>query len=89
MAGVNTAPVRVTDRCAGCGACLLTCPAHAIRPYGGTLLIRADLCTGCVECVEICPVDAIDIVAEQGGKAEQAGKAEKTEQAEQAEQEAP
>ncbi|WP_436747995.1 indolepyruvate ferredoxin oxidoreductase subunit alpha [Streptomyces sp. URMC 129] len=57
------APVRVTDRCAGCGACLLTCPVHAIRPLGGTLLVRADLCTGCAECVEICPVDAIDLLA--------------------------
>jgi electron transport complex protein RnfB len=52
--------VVVTDRCAGCGACLLTCPEHAIRPYGGSLTVRDDLCTGCGECVEICPVDAIE-----------------------------
>jgi electron transport complex protein RnfB len=56
-AGVAT----VTDGCAGCGACLLTCPEHAIRPYGGTLLVRDDLCTACGECVEVCPVDAIEI----------------------------
>ncbi|WP_161789663.1 4Fe-4S binding protein [Phaeacidiphilus oryzae] len=30
-----TAPVEVTAACAGCGACLLTCPTHAIRPTGG------------------------------------------------------
>ncbi|SEG55745.1 4Fe-4S dicluster domain-containing protein [Thermomonospora echinospora] len=54
------APVTVTRRCQGCGACLLTCPEHAIRPYGPALEVRADLCTGCLECVEICPVDAID-----------------------------
>jgi ferredoxin len=24
--------VVVTDRCQGCGACLLTCPEHALRP---------------------------------------------------------
>ncbi|MEV6105543.1 4Fe-4S binding protein [Streptomyces sp. NPDC051940] len=54
------APVTVTARCAGCGACLLTCPTHAIRPHGGTLLVRAALCTGCLECVDVCPVDAID-----------------------------
>lgn len=54
------AAVRVTDRCAGCGACLLTCPDRAIRPLGGTLLVRADLCTGCGECIEVCPVDAIE-----------------------------
>jgi electron transport complex protein RnfB len=58
--GFAPAPVTVTDRCAGCGACLLTCPVHAIRPVGGALLVRADLCDGCGECVEICPVDAIE-----------------------------
>jgi electron transport complex protein RnfB len=52
--------VRVTARCAGCGACLLTCPERAIRPHGGALYVRADLCTGCVECVDVCPVDAIE-----------------------------
>jgi electron transport complex protein RnfB len=46
--------------CQGCGACLLTCPAHAIRPAGGILTVRDDLCTGCLECIEVCPVDAIE-----------------------------
>ncbi len=45
--------------CQGCGACLLTCPEHAIRPSGGTLLVLAQLCSGCGECIEVCPVDAI------------------------------
>ena len=45
--------------CQGCGACLRTCPEHAIRPAGGTLVVLADRCTGCGECIEICPVDAI------------------------------
>ncbi|MFC7219739.1 DUF362 domain-containing protein [Streptomyces polyrhachis] len=52
--------VHVTPRCAGCGACLLTCPTHAIRPTAGTLTIREDLCTGCLECIDVCPVDAIE-----------------------------
>lgn len=30
---MGLAPVLVTDRCQGCGACLLTCPEHAIRPH--------------------------------------------------------
>jgi ferredoxin len=60
----DLAPVQVTRRCAGCGACLLTCPQRAIRPLagtplGGTLLVRPDLCDGCGECIEVCPVDAI------------------------------
>jgi ferredoxin len=59
--------VTVTTRCKGCGACLLTCPEHAIRPRAGwaargegPLEVRADLCTGCGECLEICPADAIE-----------------------------
>ena len=48
--------------CQGCGACLLTCPTHAIRPEGGALTVRVQLCTGCGECVEVCPVDAVDLV---------------------------
>ena len=61
--------VLVTDRCQGCGACLLTCPEHAVRPrpptnsddrLGGPLLVLDDLCTGCLECIDVCPVDAIE-----------------------------
>ncbi|HEY7484634.1 MAG TPA: 4Fe-4S binding protein [Streptosporangiaceae bacterium] len=52
--------VRVTGRCRGCGACLLTCPEHAIRPHGEPLTVLEDRCTGCLECVEVCPVDAIE-----------------------------
>jgi electron transport complex protein RnfB len=54
----------VTGRCQGCGACLLTCPEHAIRPHGTPLLVLGDLCTGCGECVEVCPVDAIEEIEE-------------------------
>jgi len=52
----------VTAECRGCGACLLTCPEHAIRPSGGSLIVIDELCTGCGECVEICPADAIEVV---------------------------
>jgi Pyruvate/2-oxoacid:ferredoxin oxidoreductase delta subunit len=45
--------------CQGCGACLLTCPEHAIRPHQSSLVVQPDRCTGCGECVEVCPVDAI------------------------------
>ncbi len=63
------APVQVTGRCQGCGACLLTCPVHAIRPRAGwaagrdaPLNVVPALCTGCGECLEVCPVDAIEEV---------------------------
>jgi electron transport complex protein RnfB len=49
------------DGCAGCGACLLTCPTHAIRPAGGQLYVLDQLCTACGECVEVCPVDAVHL----------------------------
>ncbi len=63
---------RVTARCQGCGACLLTCPEHAIRPghavpaAPGPLAVLTERCTGCGECVEVCPVDAIDMVVREG-----------------------
>ena len=47
-----------TADCTACGACLLTCPEHAIVA-GLPLRVRADRCTSCGECVEICPADAI------------------------------
>lgn len=53
--------------CQGCGACLLTCPVHAIRPTPAGLRVT-DRCTGCLECLEICPVDAIRVDPEPGGK---------------------
>ena len=57
--------------CQGGGACLLTCPEHAIRPRAATLaegsgaflVVQAEQCTGCGECVEVCPVDAIVLVS--------------------------
>jgi electron transport complex protein RnfB len=47
----------VTASCAGCGACLLTCPERAVRPVGRRLVVL-DTCTGCGACAEVCPVDA-------------------------------
>ncbi|WP_091251367.1 4Fe-4S binding protein [Micromonospora matsumotoense] len=66
-AGVPAFPPVVIDACQGCGACLLTCPTHAIRPVPGGLTVRADRCTGCLECVEVCPVDAIRTVTDRRG----------------------
>jgi len=48
----------VLDSCTACGACLLTCPEHAIV-VGLPLVVRADRCTSCGECVEVCPADAV------------------------------
>ena len=52
----------VTDACAGCGACIKTCPEKAIQPaprgYGSPLNVLEDRCSGCAECAEVCPVSA-------------------------------
>ena len=48
----------LSDDCTACGACLLTCPVHALVP-GVPLRVRADRCTDCGECVEVCPADAL------------------------------
>jgi ferredoxin len=47
-----------TGDCTACGACLLTCPEHAIVA-GLPLRVRDDRCTSCGECVEVCPADAV------------------------------
>jgi len=59
----------VTAACQGCGACLLTCPEHAIRPVHDRgarppLAVLPGRCTGCGECAEICPADAIFLAEE-------------------------
>ena len=57
-----------TDACAGCGACLRTCPERALRPAGpggAPLLTLADRCNGCGECAEICPVDAFVLESDE------------------------
>ncbi len=71
MGSTMTGPaaVTVTAACQGCGACLLTCPEHAIRPAHGRgtkarLTVLPGRCTGCGECVEICPADAIFLAEE-------------------------
>lgn len=60
----DTAPVAVTDDCTACGACLATCPEHAlaVRPGGRPpLAVVPEACTGCLACLEVCPADAIGL----------------------------
>lgn len=54
----DASTVVITAECQGCGACLLTCPEHAIRP-SPRLVVLDELCTRCGECIEVCPADAV------------------------------
>ncbi|HEX6402096.1 MAG TPA: cobalamin biosynthesis protein [Pseudonocardiaceae bacterium] len=54
-------PLWISSACTACGACLRTCPEHALRPAPARPTVIALRCTSCAECVEICPTDAITL----------------------------
>ncbi len=54
-------PLSISSACTACGACLRTCPEHALRPAPQRPVVVAERCTSCGECVEICPTDAITL----------------------------
>ncbi|MGH3912333.1 MAG: cobalamin biosynthesis protein [Pseudonocardiaceae bacterium] len=54
-------PLSISSACTACGACLLTCPEHALRPAPQRPMVLPTQCTSCGECVEICPTDAITL----------------------------
>jgi ferredoxin len=60
-------PLSISSECTACGACLRTCPEHALRPAPQRPALIAARCTSCGECVEICPTDAITLRDERGG----------------------
>lgn len=54
--------VAVDARCTACGACLATCPEHALLPAPRRPLVVVTRCTGCLACIEVCPRDALSTV---------------------------
>lgn len=51
--------VLITDACTACGACLATCPEHALRRAPKRPAVDDAACTACWACIEICPAGAI------------------------------
>lgn len=51
--------VAVARTCVACGACLATCPEHALIAAPRRPAVIDQLCTDCLACLEVCPVDAI------------------------------
>ncbi|MGH3769957.1 MAG: cobalamin biosynthesis protein [Pseudonocardiaceae bacterium] len=56
-----SSPLSISSACTACGACLRTCPEHALRPAPQRPVVVPARCTSCGECVEICPTDAITL----------------------------
>jgi len=50
----------ITEKCVGCGDCVLVCPYSAISLVEGKSSVNAALCKGCGTCVATCPSGAIE-----------------------------
>jgi uncharacterized protein (DUF362 family)/NAD-dependent dihydropyrimidine dehydrogenase PreA subunit len=48
-----------TSACILCGACILSCPVHAIDNVDGKLRINSEKCIQCYCCREMCPENAV------------------------------
>jgi cobalt-precorrin 5A hydrolase/precorrin-3B C17-methyltransferase len=52
-------PLRIDARCTACGACVVTCPEHALAPARHRPTLDPARCSECWACVEVCPTGAI------------------------------
>jgi len=50
----------IAKECIGCGLCVKSCPAGAIKMIKGKAVIDPDKCISCGECIKNCPVNAIE-----------------------------
>lgn len=48
------------EKCVGCGACIVTCPAQAITMLPGWVsMVQDEKCIGCGKCIDICHKKAL------------------------------
>ncbi|MBG17738.1 MAG: hypothetical protein CMB77_05230 [Euryarchaeota archaeon] len=60
LGSVSTTGIEILPKvCFGCGACIMSCPAHAISLIDRLAEVELNDCTGCDFCVPMCPVEAI------------------------------
>ncbi|MFP3984983.1 MAG: indolepyruvate ferredoxin oxidoreductase subunit alpha [Candidatus Bathyarchaeia archaeon] len=57
--GIQVEPVKITEECNNCMACVKLTGCPALVPKDGELTIDETLCTTCTLCVAICPYNAI------------------------------
>ena len=57
----DISPSIQTKDCIGCGRCVGSCPATAIKITKKKAFIEHGLCFGCAKCISLCPYNAITI----------------------------